>query len=203
MSSAVGFSSSRCSASMVLGEMKRMLLVPVTSALVVGVLATCTGAEPKFKTFHAGRSFRNLTFSYPGDWEATRYRLSTSFVTTFAYMSSQPMSPPCSDGISICDPPVSHLEPGGIIAWWSVGSYTDWSFERDAVGQPLIVGGRRARLSIEPGCHAVGGEVFVGAVIGRSDDSHYAFSACIRGPGTEQAVSQVRTLLRSVRFGTR
>ena len=78
----------------------------------------------------------------------------------------------------------------------------DWNFDRDARGEPLTVGGRRARLSIEPGCHDIDGDVSMTAVVETPSvpEDWFQFDVCVRQPGVDRVEVQARRLLASVRF---
>jgi hypothetical protein len=101
-----------------------------------------------------------------------------------------------------CGWPVKHLEPGGVLAWWSSNTYFTWNFDKDARGETLTVGGRRAKLSVKPGCHDIDGQVSMTAVveIPNLPNNWDEFDACIRGPGIDQVEAQVRAFLASTRF---
>jgi len=122
--------------------------------------------------------------------------------TAIVFLSDQRMTSPCQDGG--CSLPLRHLNRGAVLVWWTEWGFPDWSFDKDAKGQPFTVGGRRARLLIGPGCHQIGGEVSMKAVVERpqAPDNWYELDACIRGPGVDQAEAQVRALLASTRFGS-
>jgi hypothetical protein len=169
------------------------------------VMVSCTGGsgnevphEPR--VFAAGDEFQNLRFVYPASWTARRYSEQSSFSTLIVYLSNQTMVAPCQGGA--CGLPVKRLEPAGVLAWWSEKGRPGWTFDKNAKGQPLVVGGRRSRLSIKPGCHELGGQVYESVVIERPDaaDNWYEFDVCIRGPGVSQVETQVRALLDSVTF---
>ena len=121
------------------------------------------------------------------------------------YLSNRDMHPPCNDGE--CGLPVTELEPGGIVAWWSANGMPGWTFDA-AEGDPITVAGRRAKLSIlkgNPGwtpsgaCGPIGADWAIRAVVERLDvsDNWYELDACIRGPGAAMFESQVRALLAS------
>jgi hypothetical protein len=186
-------------------------------------LAACTGGGttsptgpgpptgPRTLTYHAGPAFLHLTFAYPGSWTARTTDEQSSFATYLVYLSSQPMVAPCkttwSDGgFGVdCSLPVKRLEPGGVLAWWTEWGWPDWSFDKNARGEPLTVAGRRAKVSVtmKPECRRIGGTVFMKTVVERpqAPDNWYEFDACIRRPGLSAAEAQVRALLASTRFG--
>jgi hypothetical protein len=176
------------------------------------VVGACTGGatprpsepttfiQPALRTYDSGPSFLHLTFEYPASWTARHYDDQSTMSTAIVFLSDQRMTSPCQDGG--CGLPLRHLNRGAVLVWTEWG-FPDWSFDKDAKGQPLTVGGRRARLLIEPGCHQVGGEVSMKAVVERpqAPDNWYELDACIRGPGVDQVEAQVRALLASTRFG--
>ncbi len=101
-----------------------------------------------------------------------------------------------------CGWPLERLEGGGILAWWTTNGSASWSFEQDARGRPITVGGRPAKLLVRSGCRFVGGEVAMTAVIPYPTlpDNWYELDACIRGPRTDLAEAQIRALLDSTSF---
>jgi hypothetical protein len=70
----------------------------------------------------------------------------------------------------------------------------------------MRIGGRPARFSITTTgplydtCHDIGGDEVLAAWIDRRARGFYAFIACARGPGMPQRESDIRLLLKSVRF---
>jgi len=156
--------------------------------------------QPALRTYRAGPEFLHLTFEYPGTWAARQYDDQSSFSTLIVFLSNQPMIPPCNDGG--CGLAVKRLNRGGVLAWWSEWGMPGWAFDKNAKGESLTVGGRRATLVIKPGCHQIGGRVFMQAVVERPQvpDNWYELDACIRGPGVDQIEAQVRALLASTRF---
>jgi hypothetical protein len=189
-------------------------------------LAACTGGGatsstgpgpptgPRTLTYHAGPAFLHLTFEYPRSWTARTTDEQSSFATYLVYLSNQSMVAPCRTTSSgpagetfstECGLPVKHLEPGGVLAWWTEWGWPDWSFDKNANGQPLTVAGRRAKLTVtmKPECHRIDGDAFMKTVVERpqAPDNWYEFDACIRGPGVDHVEAQVRALLASTRFG--
>lgn len=152
-----------------------------------------------------------LTFAYPSAWHARHYVFPPSpapFGTSFVYLSPQTMHPPCitrrgtHNTTVICREPVARLQPGSILAFWSIMADPAWSFSR-AAGTPLRVGGRPAKLAItsNDSC-GIGADKTMDTVIAipGSNDSWYELVACIGAPNTALRESQVRDLLHSVRF---
>jgi hypothetical protein len=179
------------------GAMKRVVSAALTAALVLGA---CTGGEPTSRSYDARPQF-DLSFRYPGDWTAKHFTWESSFSIVIVYLSDQPMITPCQGGS--CGLAVEHLEAGGILAWWSEQGFPGWTFDHDAKGEPLTVGGRRAMLLVKPGCGKIDGEVSMIAVVEIPDvpDNWYQLNACIRGPGIDETEAQVRQMLHTVSFG--
>jgi hypothetical protein len=104
-----------------------------------------------------------------------------------------------------CGWQVSKLEAEGVAAKWLGGDRPGWNIGA-VPGKVMVIGGRRARFSIATtgplygACHDIGGEEVVTAWIGRRARGFYAFIACARGPGLPQRESEIRLLLKSVRF---
>jgi hypothetical protein len=187
----------------------------VLSALLLPlILAACTGGEsttlvqPTLRTDRVGP----LSFQYPASWTARRYSETSSFRTYLVYLSNQPMVTPCRTTSSgpagatfstECGLAVRHLHSGGVLAWWSENGFAGWSFDKNAKGEALTVGGYRAKLLVEPGCHGIGGEESMTTVVEYPTEpsyNWYEFDACVRGPGIDQVETQVRALLASTRF---
>jgi len=163
-----------------------------------GASSPAPGATPSpaeaLAAFRAGSEFESLSFNYPASWRAIAYQSRSSFSTTIVYLSNQSLPAPCPDGS--CGPGVPKLQPGGFIAWWSErGTFT---FDLLA-GDPLTVGGRQAKLSIQNKRCWPGGNVLMSVVVERPEapDNWYEFDACIGGPGVAEVESQLRALLAS------
>jgi hypothetical protein len=157
---------------------------------------TPTSPAEALAAFRAGPEFEGLDFSYPASWQAIAYQSRSSFSTTMVYLSNQAMHKPCPDGS--CGPGAPKLQPGGFIAWWSERGTPSFTFDT-AVGDPLTVGGRRAKLSVRSEVCWIGGDVLMSAVVERPEapNNWYELDACIRGPGVAEIESQVRALLAS------
>ena len=80
------------------------------------LLGSCTGGDG-LEVYRTGPKFLHLAFEYPGSWTAEHLEEQSNFSTLIVYLSNQPMITPCTGGS--CGLAVKHLEPGGVLAWWS------------------------------------------------------------------------------------
>jgi hypothetical protein len=186
------------------------------------LMAACTGGgvtsttgptlvQPSLVPYDSGSPY-HLAFKYPASWAAREYDEVSSFSTLVVYLSNQPMVAPCKTTKSAkstsvnCGLAVEHLGRGGVLAWWSLDSGPGWSFGKDAPGEPINVGGHRARLSMSmtPQCGRIGADAAIQVVVEppQVPDNWFQLDACIRGPGVSTAEAQVRALLASTRFGS-
>jgi hypothetical protein len=156
-------------------------------------------------------SATRVRFAYPSGWHAARYLVSSSFDRSLSYLSTAPPRDPCvttqeGSGTKVsCGWQVSKLEAEGVAAKWLGGDRPGWNIG-SVPGKVMRIGGRPARFSIATtgplygACHDIGGEEVVAAWIGRRARGFYAFIACVRGPGMPQRESDIRLLLKSVKF---
>jgi len=169
----------------------------------------CAGSRMLRAPGRAVRLFtgNGVSFAYPAAWHARRYRVASSFSTLIVYLSPQGMHPPCvtrhgtQNTTIICRQPITRLRPNSILAFWSINSAPNWSFEHTP-GTPLDIGGRAAKLRVTHESCGIAAQQTIHAVIPMPDsgDSWYELTACIRGPQTSARQHQVRDLIRSVRF---
>ena len=167
----------------------------------------CALVPPGFTCSSATR----IRFAYPSRWHAARYPVSSSFDRSLIYLSTASPQDPCvttqvGSGTKVsCGWQVSNLEPDQVAARWVGGDKPGWKLG-SVPGRPMMIGGRPARFSIATtgplydACHDIGGGEVLTALIDRRARGFYAFIACARGPGLPQRESEIRLLLKSVRF---
>lgn len=167
----------------------------------------CALVPPGFTCSSATR----VRFAYPSRWHAARYPVSSSFDRSLIYLSTAPPHNPCvttqeGSGTKVsCGWQVSKVEPEQVAAQWLVGNRPGWKLG-SVPGRPMRVGGRPARLSIATTgpsyneCHDIGGDEVITAWVDRRARGFYAFIACVRGPGMSQRETDIRLLLKSVKF---
>ncbi len=166
----------------------------------IGLLGGYGGPSPSGTTILSRyeATAEGLSFTYPASWQAVAFPEMSSFSSLIVYLSNRPMHGPCNDGS--CGLPVIRLDLGGILAWWSAWGRPDRGFDA-AVGSPITVAGRRAKMSMQLSgtCGSVGADAQMTVVIDfPGDATHwYQFDACIRGPGDQTLEAQVRALLDS------
>lgn len=171
--------------------------------------SVCAGSRPLKASRRGLRRFTGsgLTFAYPATWHAHRYQVNSSFSTAIVYLSPQRMHAPCvthhgtRNTTIVCHQPVTRLRPGSILAFWSLNSMPGWR-PQDAMGAPLRIGGRPAKLRVTHDTCGIGAQQTLDAVIPipGSGNSFDEFIACIRGPHTATKAHQAHDLLNSVRF---
>jgi hypothetical protein len=148
-----------------------------------------------------------LSFSYPASWRPFKYDLVGSQFASIVYLSNQQLHDPCvrTATSASCGRPLGRLQPGGVLAEWTVWG-SDHARFSEFSGSDITVGGRPAKIQVERdwplGCGGVIANVAMRVTISRPDTemSWYAFDACLRGPNVEVAEQQVRALLDSVVF---
>jgi hypothetical protein len=167
----------------------------------------CALVPPGFTCSSATR----VRFAYPSRWHAARYLVSSSFDRSLIYLSTASPQDPCvttqeGTGTKVsCGWQVSKLEPEEVAARWLGGDRPGWKLG-SVPGRPMGIGGRPARFSIATtgalydACNDIGGDEVLSAWIDRRARGFYAFIACVRGPGMPQRESEIRLLLKSVRF---
>jgi hypothetical protein len=190
-------------------------LIPMSSgAWASGVSLPQTEARDQCALVPRGFTCSSATrvrFAYPSRWHAARYSVSSSFDRSLIYLSIAPPRDPCvttqeGSGTKVrCGWQVSKLEPDQVAARWVGGDKPGWKLG-SVSGRPMMIGGRPARFSIATtgplydACHDIGGGEVLAAWIDRRARGFYAFIACARGPGLPQRESEIRLLLKSVRF---
>jgi hypothetical protein len=186
----------------------RPALVGVSVAIALLTGCGGSGASGSAKASEQ-RWFRSqeLSFRYPATWRAGRDEVFATTFRTIVYLSNQKLHVPCVtrhgryNTTITCRQPIGQLRSRSILAWWSENGNPAWRFQQVG-GVPIVVGGQPARLQLirtDCGVHA---DVTLDAVveIPRIADNWYEFTACMRGPGTEQLERQARDLLATVRF---
>lgn len=170
---------------------------------IVSLIGGCGAGHANLRRF----SGDGLSFVYPPAWHAHSYMVSSGFSTAIVYLSPQRLHPPCvtrhgtHNTTITCHAPVARLQPGSILASWSVNAMPDWRFT-GVQGMSLRVGGRPAKLEVTHDTCEIAADELMSVVIAipASADSWYELNACIKGSGTSQRERQVRQLLRTVRF---
>lgn len=103
-----------------------------------------TPPPPAFRHFDS----EELSFDYPGTWNAGRFSVVSSFSSVIVYLSTAPLVDPCdrtADGIACVRNAVSGLGPDGVFVEWSHQSFPGWTFD-PTKGRPTRVGGRLTAL---------------------------------------------------------
>lgn len=166
-----------------------------------------------------------LSFTYPVDWTAKKFEgFYSSFETPLVYLSNQDMSDPCKSRprSRVCHAyPIKSLDPGGVVLVWSTNGFPGWDFDQQP-GHTITVDGRAAKITtrrdcghlvadrsvsviipfdqVEPTPAGVSGSLVQRPSLINTSDNWYELDACLRDPGADHALAQVRKLLRSVRF---
>lgn len=118
--------------------------------------------------------------------------------------------------------PVRALAPGGVLVAWSTTNL-DGVAGGHTLGRPVMIGGRQGRLFSGPAsavglavaagpgapagglggpsCRDLGATWVVVATVSLGLDKADQMLACLRGPGTSTAITEVMAMLRSLRFG--
>ncbi len=147
----------------------------------------------------------DLSFSYPGSWNAASFLVASSFSSVIVYLSTAPLADPCDrapGSVACVRSAVAGLEPDGVLVEWTRQSFPGWAFD-PAKGEPIAVGGRRATLErpvpSDP-CRAIGGDEEIVVTIDDPipDQNWTEMRACLRGPSHEALEAQIQTILRTV-----
>jgi hypothetical protein len=91
--------------------------------------------------------------------------------------------------------------PTGVMLKWSANGFPSWNLA-DQPGQPIIVSGRTAKISMQSRvCDGLGADQQVSVVVSRNPaDNWYELDGCFRDPGSATAVADVLALLQTVRI---
>jgi hypothetical protein len=175
--------------------------------VLIAALAACSPAQPQVQSqpspAAAVAQFRSdeLSFDYPGNWQAASFLVDSSFSHVFVYLSTEALSDPCdrtSSSIACSRSPIDSLGPNGILAQWIARSFPGWTFDPGR-GQQIAVDGRTGtfeRLDPTVECRAIGGELELVATIPSPVQWNWTeFRACVRGPALDALQTQVEDLL--------
>jgi hypothetical protein len=172
----------------------------------------CLGSR-RLRTVRTARfSTPGLSFEYPATWHARTFSMPPApFSSWLVWLTPQPMHPPCvtrhgtHNTTITCGDPISHLRPDSILADWTTNTNPAGRF-RPAGGVPITVDGRRGTWLVQTGGSAQAPNLSETEVItvviptAGAGDSWYQLTAFLRGPDTARLGTQLKTLLRSVRW---
>jgi hypothetical protein len=182
---------------------------PGGSVTAPSTVSSRASADPLPKTF-AGAG---ITFRYLNAWHAQTYQEVSSFSNLIAYVSTEPLHDPCvtrttNTGTEIdCTNPLKALRRNGIFISWD-----SYGFPGQRLTTPtLTLDGHAATVQsgpADPSCVAIGGTRLVSANVALSlklappggHDQMLRMRACIAGPDTAQAETDVYAMLASLRI---
>jgi hypothetical protein len=187
----------------------RIALVLALFALSAGVGCGGSSHAPALTTTQSATlsTFQNgfLTFRYPQAWRTLRFTNPNELhFSPLVYLSTQPGHDPChqSGPAIVCDWPVDHLLPSGVIAKWENRGFPGWTLASET-GTRVSVGGRSAKeQTTRPGeCRTIGADETVSVQIARPVQYNWTdFTACLRGPNLADQERAVSAVLASTRF---
>lgn len=182
---------------------------PAGESTTTSPATTCAGLGGR--TLAAGQGVR---FEYPSCWRAAVYDEVTSFSRSIVDLSNETMHAPCTSRTSasgtttVCRSPLTSLAPDGVLVRWSSDGFPRWTLDTQP-GSSLTVGGRPAREQISGSgtlsatmCGPIGADEMISVVVARPSaaDNFYSMIACLRGPDTTEAASEVQAMLASTTF---
>jgi len=147
-----------------------------------------------------------LTFDYPGGWNAAEIFYPATQVQSIVYLSTEEITDPCDhtgNSISCTRLPVSALgEDGVLISWWHwglVGTKFDIGPNAPTIGgRPAVV------LDADPGasCSGIGTDraKTVKVPIPNASSNWIEMDACVSGPNTDQTMAEIDAMLASVEW---
>jgi hypothetical protein len=149
----------------------------------------------------------HIALKAPPEWRS--YQYSVPHDSLIGYLSTAPLHDPCvrTTTSTDCSQPIDHLTPDDLlIGWGTAGDAFTASIAKLRGGERIVVGGRAARISVAAAnefCAGLGGDTSITVAVGSTSnaDSHIAFrmDGCL---GSDADQSDVRTMLRTVRFAT-
>jgi hypothetical protein len=161
-----------------------------------------TPSPPAFRHFDG----EDLSFDYPGSWNAGVFPVVSSFSSAIVYLSTAPLADPCdrtANSVACVRNAVSGLGPDGVLVEWSHRAFPGWAFD-PTKGRPLRVGDRRATLEridgSSPRCQGIGSErELVVTIDDPTPDQNWTEAhACLRGPSLDGLQAQVEAMLATV-----
>jgi hypothetical protein len=125
----------------------------------------------------------------PSDWNVGQgWSIPGAFDDLVGSFSNQPLSPPCTtSGNSItCGPPLSSLQPGGMLVDVYSNGSTTWRISSQP-GTPTTVSGMSARVAVQPSsqqdCTGLGADRSRTEIIALTNppEDYFEISICSRG----------------------
>ena len=186
---------------------RRLLLCAAAIVALASVASACGGGggaqaaakdPPLLKYSGSG-----LSFSYPAAWTAYAGKPAELHFNPLVYLSTQPVHDPCSThgNETTCGLPVGHLQPGGVLVVWEVNGIPAMGL---GPGTRIRVDGHPASLVDTPGgeCRKIGADRTIDVAIEtRNPPSPFTYlTACLREPGVDENVRNVKALLASTKF---
>jgi hypothetical protein len=168
-------------------------------------VATSSASDRAGGLAWAHYSDNRFDFDYPSAWVAQHHDFGCSFCAIQVELSQVQTPKPCVTVGNTTDCNAFRgvtLSPGEVFAvWWHWGM-PHGGIDRSA-GEPMLVGGREARLRIGPaeqGCERIADRSFDLQVVSPARDNWEEFHACYHAQDAGQIEPSLQRMLGSVRW---